>query len=383
MDEVQSGPSGGTAQSRRSLIEGARALLALGVLLGLSLRVRAPFFGVLLWTGILTLSGWRLATRLADALGERRTLAAGIIACIYVVVLALPLLYLSITIDEVVQDAWTRLASIAQHGLPAPPAFLHRIPGIGKRLVALWREDQRDLPALLDQSQGALFVVGEIAVRQLSDLATSLGELGFGILLTFQLLAAGPHVPPLLHRAAMLLGGQAGVDALEVTSQAVRVVALGIIGGALVEAVLSGVGFWLTGLSLVPLLALACFVLRLLQIGPWPVWIVCLIWLWWQGDHGAALALFAWVVVVVAGTGMVLKHRLIAARLTMPRTLLFLAVLGGPIAWGFTGMFLGAAAVSVAWTLMRHWLDASRDQQEVDAKIAVMSSTTGPDADAR
>jgi len=293
VDEVPSGPSGGTAQSRRSLIEAALALVALGVLLGLCLRVLGPFFGVLLWTGVLTLSGWPLATRLAAALDERRTLAAGIIACFYVVVLALPLFYLSVTIDEAVQDAWTRLASIAQHGLPAPPAFLHRIPGIGKRLVTLWTEDQRNLPALLDQSQGALFVLGEIAVQQLSDLVTSLGELGFGILLTFQLLAAGPRVPPLLRRVAILLGGHAGVDALEVTSPAVRVVALGIIGGALVEAVLSGVGFWLTGLSLVPLLAFACFVLRLLQIGPWPVWVVCLMWLWWQGDHGAALALFA------------------------------------------------------------------------------------------
>jgi len=67
----------------------------------------------------------------------------------------------------------------------------------------------------------------------------------------------------------------------------------------------------------------------------------------------------------------------------MPRTLLFLAVLGGLIAWGFTGIFLGAAAVSVAWTLMQHWLDASQQHQAVDAQLAVMSSATGPEADGR
>ena|GEM_PF-5903900 len=70
-------------------------------------------------------------------------------------------------------------------------------------------------------------------------------------------------------------------------------------------------------------------------------------------------------------------HRLI------PRTLLFLAVLGGLIAWSFTGMFLGAPAPSVGWTLMRYWLDESRDQEAVDAQLAVMSSPTRPETNGR
>ncbi len=162
-------------------------------------------------------------------------------------------------------------------------------------------------------------------------------------------------------RIAMSLGGSAGTAALDATVSAVRVVARNVIGRALVEAALLGTGFWLVGLPQTPLLVLACFVLQLLQIGSWPVWMVGLVWLWLvQVDHAAAVALLGWVVLVAVAIRL-LDKRMFAHRSQVPRSLLFLAVLGGLTEWGFSGIFLGAAVVSIAWSLMQRWLDSSEN----------------------
>lgn len=341
---------------RRRMIESALALIAVGVLLALALQALLPFLGTFLWTAILAVAGWPLVERLRARLGLGRVAAAGLVSALQVVLLVLPLLYLSLALVEAGEEAAAVVARLAASGVPEPPGFLDRIPVVGQRLAALWRQDAQDLPALVDQSKGALLLLGEAVVRQMNDLVTALAELGYGILLSFQVLAAGPQVQRGLRRLAAALGGTAGEATLGVTAGAVSVVAFGILGGALVEAVLCFLGFWALGLPLAPLLALLCFVLRLLQVGPWPVWIAGIAWLWLvEGSLDAAVGLAGWAAAITL-LGMALETRLVGLRSPVPRPILFLAVLGGLVAWGFSGMFLGAAAVSVAWSLGQRWL---------------------------
>jgi predicted PurR-regulated permease PerM len=114
------------------------------------------------------------------------------------------------------------------------------------------------------------------------------------------------------------------------------------------------------GLPLAPVLALLCFVFRLLQVGPWPVWIAASLWLWFiEAKLGTTLALAGWVAVTVVIRSW-LERKAVRLGDAVPKALLFLAVLGGLIAWGFSGMFLGAASISVAWTLMHSWLQLDR-----------------------
>lgn len=346
---------------RRNLIEAALALMALAVLLAVSLRALVPFLGAFLWAAILAVFGAPLVARLRRATGMGPTAAAALVSLGYTLLLALPLLALSLTVVEAIEDATTLVRAVSAGGVPPPPALLDRVPLLGPRIAALWREDAADLPGLLARSQADILLFGQFVVAELTDLVTALGELGFGILLAFQLLAAGPVVGRTLRRLAVALGGSAGEAALAVTARAIGVVATGILGTAVVETLLSALGFWLAGLPLTPLLALAGFVLRLLQVGPWPVWGLAVLWVWlWREEPGTALLLGAWFA-AVAWLGERLGERLVGARTLVPRPVLFLAVLGGLAAWGFTGMFLGAAAITVGWTLTQRWLDQRTD----------------------
>lgn len=345
---------------RRNLIEASLALIAVGLLLGVSLQTLMPFLGVLLWATILAVAGWPIAGQLRRHFGIGQFAAAAGVASLYVLGLALPLLYLSVTIFDIGDETAALIETLLSRGLPPPPAFIMRIPLIGSKLAALWQQDQHNIAALLAQSQGALMLLGQVALRQMTDLASALAELGYGILLAFQLLVAGPKVTRVVQRGADALGGTAGTDALDATARAIWVVTLGVLGGALVETALSWFAFMVLGLPLAPVLALLCFVFRLLQVGPWPVWIAASLWLWFiEAKLGTTLALAGWVAVTVVIRSW-LERKAVRLGDAVPKALLFLAVLGGLIAWGFSGMFLGAASISVAWTLMHSWLQLDR-----------------------
>lgn len=340
---------------RRRIIEGALALIAVGVLLGLALQALLPFLGTFLWTAILAVASWPLVAALQRRPGLGRVTAAALVATLHVLLLALPLLYLSLAVVEAGEEAAAVLARVLASGLPPAPEVLAHVPLIGRRLVSLWQHGASDLPALLDRSEGALMLAGRALVVQFDGLATALAELGYAILLAFQVLAAGPPVQRSLRRLARALGGPAGEAALGVMAGAISVVAYRILGWALVEALLCFLGFWALDLPLAPVLGLACFVMRLLQIGPWPVWIAALLWCWLvEAAPGQAFALGGWAALIVL-LGRAVDRRQ-GDRMPVPRPVLFLAVLGGLLAWGFTGMFLGAAAVSVAWTLGQQWI---------------------------
>ena len=347
---------------RRSLMEAALALLTGGVLLGVTFRALAPFVSALLWALTMTVAAWPVADRLEQRLGGRRRLAAALIGLGYFVVLALPLIYLSLTLRLVFRDAWMMAANITTNGLPEPPAFLNDIPVIGKRIVRTWQQDMRNLPALASQSESVLLDAAQVVFRQLTDLLSAIGEIVFGIILATQTLGMGTPVLRTRRRFATAVGGGAGQGALAATRRAILSVALWLIACGLIEAALSGLGFMLAGVPLASVLAFVCFVCRVLQIGPWPVWIPAVLWLWlWHGSLWNALFLAGWLVLVVMGANRALRPVLDMQRPEVPAPLLSLAVLGGLLTWGFSGMFLGAAGIAVVWSLMANWLRSGED----------------------
>lgn len=349
------------ADYRLRVLEPALALLLGATLLLICFKVLAPFVGALLWATVLTVTAWPHALRLTLYLGGRRRLAALLIAAAYVILLTLPLLYLSTALSALIGDGWRLMLEISVHGLPEPPRFLADIPIIGRWLVRAWQEDARNLPQLLTETGPVLIDVGRLLFRQLTDLVTALGEIIFGIFLATQMLSIGLPASHTLMQLATSIGGAAGVHALESMRRAIVSVGLWLIGSALVEAVLSGIGFWLADIPGAPVVAFVCFVCRVLQIKPWPIWIGVLAWLWWgKGDHTSAALLAIWLIVLVGGTGRMLRPILERSRPEVPSPVLFLAVLGGLLSWGFSGMFLGAAAIAVVWTLAGDYLRARR-----------------------
>jgi predicted PurR-regulated permease PerM len=151
------------------------------------------------------------------------------------------------------------------------------------------------------------------------------------------------------------IGGERGERTMRLAGQAVRGVALGVIVTALVQSIIAGLGLWLAGVPRPGLLLAIIFVLAVAQLGPLPVLLPAVIWLFWSGDivWGSVLAV---VTVIVAIVDNVLKPVLIKRGVDLPLLLIVAGVIGGLIGFGVVGLFIGPVILAVTYTLLESWV---------------------------
>lgn len=152
------------------------------------------------------------------------------------------------------------------------------------------------------------------------------------------------------------LGGELGEEMLTLSCNTVKGVMLGIFGTALAQSTVALFGFWLAGAPMPLLLALATFFLSVIPVGPPLVWGGSALWLYNHGDHGWAIFLALYGLLAISTVDNVIKPLLISHSSHLPLLLVVLGVLGGAIAFGFIGIFLGPTLLAVGLTLISHWV---------------------------
>jgi predicted PurR-regulated permease PerM len=196
-----------------------------------------------------------------------------------------------------------------------------------------------------------------------------IGQLGTfgGILLQFVLTviasavlyAYGEEAAGFMHRFGRRLAGEHGENAVVLSGQAIRGVAMGVVVTALVQSLIGGIGLAIAGVPFATILTAVMFLLAVAQIGAVPILGLAVAWLYWSGD--ATWGTFLLVVTVIAGTlDNVLRPVLIKAGADLPLLLIFLGVIGGLIAFGLIGIFVGPLVLAVAYTLLSAWLYGPR-----------------------
>jgi predicted PurR-regulated permease PerM len=158
--------------------------------------------------------------------------------------------------------------------------------------------------------------------------------------------------------AGRLLGSEQGEAIVRLAGQAVRGVALGVVGTALIQALVGGLGLAIAGVPAATVLTVVMFLLGIAQIGPLPVLLSAVAWLFWSESSGMGAFLLTWSVIV--GTlDNVVRPILIRKGANLPLLLVFAGVLGGLISFGLIGLFVGPVVLAVAHTLLRAWMEAT------------------------
>jgi predicted PurR-regulated permease PerM len=152
-----------------------------------------------------------------------------------------------------------------------------------------------------------------------------------------------------------------------VAGNTVRGVVYGILGTAIVQGVIAGIGFLIAGIPGAMLLGMLTFFLSVVPMGPPLVWIPCTIWLFSQGRTGMGIFMIVWGI-GVSSIDNVVKPWLISQGSAMPFVLIFFGVLGGALAFGFIGVFLGPTLLAVAYRLIEEWSRTSREPNREDAE---------------
>ena len=338
-------------------------VLFLALLVVSTFWVLSPFLTAMLWAIVVCIAIWPMLLRLEAFLGGRRWAAVAIMTATILLVVFVPVTLALTTIVSNAQNITAELKSFESVVLPAPPGWIERIPFGGDRIVAEWRrvvalDPQQRSAELTPYVQTALqwFVfqagsVGRMLVQFL--LAAVITAIGF---------AKGEAVRDGILRFAARLGGEQGRETAVLAARTVRGVVLGVVVTALIQAAIAGTGLFISGVPAAALLTAVILFLCLAQLGPLLVVIPAVIWLFWSGRTGAGITLL--VVGVIAGAlDNIVRPVLIRRGADLPLLLIFAGVIGGLIAFGIIGLFIGPVVLAVAYTLLTIWMSSvpSRD----------------------
>ncbi len=349
------------------------AVLCLAALIGTSLWVMRPFIGPAIWATMVVVATWPVMLRVQALLGGRRGLAVTVMTLLLLLVFVVPL---TVAIGTIVGSAeqlveWARIA--AAYELPDhAPNWLSRLPLIGGALATAWEQAAAaGLKGLVTTLSAKLSPYAGNLTRWFVGQVGSLGFLLLQFLITVVvaalMYAQGEEAARLARRFIGRIAGQRGRDAVQLAGDAIRGVALGVGVTALVQSVLGGLGLLITGVPFAGLLTALMFMLCIAQLGPLPVLIPAAVWLFWSDQTGWGIFL---VVIAAVATLLdnVLRPVLIRMGADLPLLLIFAGVIGGLLAFGLVGIFVGPVVLAVSWTLLQAWM--ADDEKPVEPREA-------------
>ena len=324
-------------------------------LLGAGLWVMAPFISALLWGAILAFASWPLMRLLTRALGGRETLAASLLTTAWILIVALPLVWLGFNLADHIRDATAFVRDVQVDGLPDAPAWLGGIPLVGERLVSWWQSLDQQGAALLASVKPHLGQVGNWLLARSAQIGSGVLELSLSLVFVFFFYRDGPRLSAFVLRLLHRLMGDRGEYYLELVAGTVQRVVNGVIGTAAAQGVLALIGFLIAGVPGTIVLGLVTFMLSLIPMGPPLAWIPATGWLVWKGEYGMAVFLGVWGTFIISGVDNVLKPYLISRGGNLPLVIVLLGVFGGLIAFGFIGLFIGPTLLAVGYSLLLDW----------------------------
>ncbi|WP_120996327.1 AI-2E family transporter [Stutzerimonas urumqiensis] len=325
-------------------------------LLGASLWVLAPFASALFWAAVLSFASWPLMRWLTCAFKGNETLAAGVLTCGWMVLVAIPLVWLGLNVADHVRSATVFLRGVQVEGLPPAPVWLNELPLVGPRLVNAWETLDEQGTAFFASIRPYLGEVGNWLLVRSARIGGGMLELALSLVLVFFFYRDGPRLAAFVHSLLHRLIDERADHYLALVAATVQRVVNGVIGTAAAQGVLALIGFSIAGVPGALILGLLTFVLSLIPMGPPLVWVPATAWLVWQGDFGYAIFMGIWGVFVISGVDNVLKPYLISRGGNLPLVVVLLGVFGGIFAFGFMGLFLGPTLLAVAYSLLGDWV---------------------------
>jgi len=251
-----------------------------------------------------------------------------------------------------------------EYGPPALPEWMTNLPFVGKTIANYWQTLSHDSGRLIEDLQGLISPARSVLLSGGGILFSGLLQLGLAVLVAFFLYRDGEAAATKITRITIRIGGARGGHLLNVAGSTVVSVVYGILGTALAQGVVAGIGFLIAGVPGAALLGFATFFLSVVPVGPPLIWIPAAVWLFLQGSTGWAIFMGLWGLLVISMVDNVLKPMIISHGSHLPFMLVLLGVLGGAAAFGFVGIFLGPTLLAVGYRMVNEWMDGEANGEK-------------------
>lgn len=330
--------------------------LFLGGLAFAAWAVVAPFLAALAWAVMIAYASWPLYARLRRMLGGREVFAAAMMTLLCALVLFAPLVGVAWAAQQEAGALYRAMQAFLA-APPAVPAWLQMLPALGSWLEQL-RADWLSQPEVITAE------VAEWLQARTGDLAALAGQIGknlgkmvIALIALFFVYRDWEHLSAQVRRVLARFLGERGEGYLDAVGSTTRAVVYGLLVTALVQGALAGLGYWVAGMSAPILLGFVTAVLALVPFATPIAWGAAGVWLLLQGDTVAGVGVLLWGALVVSQIDNVIRPMVISAATDIPFLLVLLGVLGGVLAFGLIGLFLGPIVLAVLLAVWREWAE--------------------------
>lgn len=377
--------------------------------------VLRPFMTALMWAMILTYSLHPLQRSFTRWFRGSRTLAACFVTLTMTAILAGPIVLIGFSIAQDGKDLANATRTWFMAAPEQAPAWINQLPVVGEQMSGYWSNFAEDRNRWMDQldkevkttpprpkivvENGDELVVKDAPPRQPDGTAGTDGMAGksededkkaasphfvvvlgqflvwarawllsvglavtkgvtqiiVSAFLAFFLLRDAPILSERLAVAADRLAGVRGQHLIKVAGDTVRGVIYGILGTALAQALVAGLGFWIAGVPGAVLLSVLTFFFAVIPFGPPMIWLPASLYLFAQNETGWGIFMLLWGGLGISSVDNFLRPYLISQGSKMPFVLIFCGVIGGALAFGLVGVFLGPTLLAVAFRLIEEW----------------------------
>ena len=341
------------------------AVVFLFALIAVSLWILLPFLGAILWATMIVVSTWPVLLKLQGWMRGRRWLAVTMMTLLLSAVFLVPVLIGVGTLISSFDEIASRTKSLSSFTLPSPPEWLDKVPLVGEQASSKWQElaalSREELSAQLSPYLGGMI---RWMAEQMGEFGLLLVQILLTVIVAAVFYARGEVWAALVLRFGSRLAGEGGEHSVRLAGKAIRGVALGVVLTALVHAMLGGIGLGIASVPFAVLLTAVMFILSIVQVGVVPVLLCAVAWLYWTGQATSGTVLLVWTI-LVAPVDNILRPILIKQEADLPLLLIIVGVVGGMIAFGFVGIFVGPVVLAVAYTLFTVWVS----EDEADNQI--------------
>lgn len=339
----------------RPLIDIAVRLGALIVLLGACLLILAPFAGIVVWAAVIAVAAEDSCERIAGWLGDRRATAATLLVVGALALLIAPAVMLSETLVAGAQD-FAQDVTDGTLAVPPPPDKVAEWPAVGQPIYDVWLLASENLAAALTRLRPQLQAVSSWLLHAAGSTGVALLQLTAALLIAGFVLARGQGTGAAIERLVTRLAGPRGPDLVRLANATIKSVVQGIVGVAAIQTVLAGIGFAVAGVPAAGLWALLVLVAAVVQLPVAFVMVPPILIVFADSSTPVSLLFTTWCV-AIALLDNVLKPILFGRGVEVPTIVIFLGAIGGMLAMGIIGLFMGAVILALGYELVVAWLD--------------------------
>jgi len=336
-----------------TLVVLAVRIVCLGLLGYWSLILIRPFLTIIVWSIIIAVALYPIFDWLSARLHGHRASAAAAITIVSLLVMLGPATWLGLSLAASVRTLIARFGD-GSIVIPPPPEAIKGWLLIGDKIYELWRLASTNLRQLLIEAGPQLKPLGGSLLNIAGGVGINLLKFIVATVISGFLLIPGPSLVQSVKNVLGHVAERRGEEFVDLTGATIRNISRGVIGIALLQALLAGIGLLFAGVPAAGLFSFLVLVLGIIQIGPSIILIPLIVWSWFTMETTVAV-LFTLYMVPVNLLDNVLRPLVMGKGLRTPMPVILIGVIGGTLVHGLIGLFVGPIVLSIAWQLLVVW----------------------------